>query len=850
MRSTLRHSALVAAAVAPLLAQACSSARTPTPAVRADVGVFRITLSPDSAKLTVAGPDGSALLEGVDASSDVGTPTSDNDDAPPMTGFAVREVATTYQMQFGSFKITEVPAADWRVARSAQWAGDGAPVTLLDGSGRSLANLAFAASSDPNHLVVDVTPADGPERRFSWGFRCGKDDHFLGFGEQTWGADARGETIPVWVQEEGIHKDMSTDDPRGAWQLVGRRHNSYMPIPEFLSSRGFMAVADTVRLSTFSMCGERDDIARMQLELPVRLHLFYGPTPVDAITRKSAVFGRPKVPPAFAFAPWNDAIFGSANVRRVAKKLRDNGVPSSVLWTEDWRGGDFVTDATGVGRYALKEEWEVDRTLYPDFESVAKDLHDAGFKWLVYFNSFVEKDSNAWPETAPAGLLIKDDKGQPYVFTDAKFKEASLVDFTNPAAAAWAVSKLKAALALGADGWMGDYSEWMPTDAVLAQGSGLEGHNTYPVEWQKTQRAALDGMADGIERLNFVRSGWFGSPALVDAFWPGDQQTDWAADDGIKTVVPSAIGAGIAGMSTSGSDIAGYQNYNSPLSSKELFFRWTELGALSPVMRTHHGTLAKANWSFESDDESLQHWARYARLHVSLAPYLRTLAQVAHDTGVAITRPLAVMHPGEPSLWPVADEYFLGPRLLVAPVVDEGAVARDVVLPKGRWYPWLGGAAVAAADPATHVKVAAAMSEIPLFARAGAIVPTYPEGVETLTTEASSAKNASSVNAGRIVYAFAGDAGAFAETDGASFSLAATGDVATASGDGSATWSGAALSVCNALPAAPCLQRTADGVRAWVSGGGTLEVARGGVSVATLEVKTASTPSYQLVVRY
>src|SRR6185312_11410545 len=257
----------------------------------------------------------------------------------------------------------------------------------------------------------------------------------------------------------------------------------------------------------------------------------------EAITRATAQFGRPRVPPAFAFAPWNDAIFGSANVRRVAAKLRQVGAPSSVIWTEDWRGGDWNGD-----RYTLKEEWDVDRTLYPDFEQVAKDLHGEGFKWLVYFNPFVETTSKAWPQVPASGLIRKTD-GTPYTFPDAKFNDASMVDLSDPGGIAWAVSKMKAAIALGADGWMGDYAEWLPTDAVMTGGIGIDLHAEYPVLWQKAQRQALDEsmQADGVERLSFVRSGWLGTAPLADVFWAGDQKTAFDVDDGMPTVMPIGI---------------------------------------------------------------------------------------------------------------------------------------------------------------------------------------------------------------------------------------------------------------------------------------------------------------------
>ena len=484
------------------------------------------------------------------------------------------------------------------------------------------------------------------------------------------------------MQEEGIGKDLTTDDPTVGWFLVGRRHSAYMPLPEFLAKRGYVAVADTVARSTFALCSERDDVARMELELPVTLNLFYGPDPHDALGRATAHFGRPRVPPAFAFAPWNDAIFGSASVRSVANALRAAGAPSSVIWTEDWRGGTWSGD-----NYTLKEEWDVDRTLYPDFEAVASDLHATGFKWLVYFNSFVEQDSAAWPETAPQGYLIQQSDGTPYTFQDAKFTNASMVDLTQPAAVAWAVGKMKAAIALGADGWMGDYGEWLPTDALLTGGTGLDEHNPYPKLWQVAQRQALDDSmaADGVERLSFVRSGWLGTAPLADVFWAGDQRTDFETDDGMPTVLPIGIGLGLVGVSTFGSDVAGYQSATNPTSTKELFFRWTELGAWSPVMRTHHGTQPKLEWSWQSDADSTAEWVRYAKLHMQLAPTMRSLAQAAHDTGVSIWRPLAVEFPSDAASWPVADEVMVGGRARGAGagggrhVADRVPAAGDVV---------------------------------------------------------------------------------------------------------------------------------------------------------------------------
>lgn len=825
---------------------ACNSSSSPSsaPPTSFGVGAFTVQVGTGTANLSVLGPGGAPLLQGIDTSTAVGKPQSMNDDAPPLTGFAIRDLATTIKMSYGSFAQTDDTTQPWQVVTRASVTGD--RVDLYTGDGARAASIAFSRGDEDVHLVASITPGDGAppidggttakRRRISWGFACDASDRFTGFGAQTWGMNARGETIPIWVQEEGIGKDLTTDDPTGLWYIVGRRHSAYMPLPEFLSRRGFFAVADNAWRSTFALCSESSTVARMELELPVTLNLFYGPSPHQAVSLATAHFGRPRVPPAFAFAPWNDAILGSANVRRIATKLRQVGAPSSVIWTEDWRGGTWSGDD-----YTLKEEWQVDRTLYPDFESVAADLHAGGFKWLVYFNSFVEQDSQAWPETAPNGYLIAQADGTPYTFTDAKFQPASMVDFTNPDAVKWAVGKMSAAIALGADGWMGDYGEWLPTDAVLKGGSGLDLHNPYPVMWQQAQRQALDTAiaADGVQRLSFVRSGWLGTASLADVFWAGDQRTDFEVDDGMPIVLPIGAGVSLAGVSTFGSDIAGYQSATNPTSTKELFFRWTELGAFSPVMRTHHGTEPLVEWSWESDDDSTAHWVRYAKLHMSLAPYMRGLAQAAHDTGIGIWRPLALEFPDDDASWPVSDEIMVGGGLLVAPVQTAGQTARNVYLPPGTWFSWSGGTSLP--GPA-NLMAQAPVTEIPVYALAGTIVPTYPDGVETLTVEPALAANASFAGDDRIVYVFAGASGQFTEAPdagGLSYTLA----VAPM---GPPTWNGAALAACDAALDAPCIASTAGMDTAYVTGNGTL-VADGATFVAS---GGWTTRKLTIVVRY
>ncbi len=778
---------------------ACSS----TAPVDLRVGGFGARLDPDSAALNLSGKNGRLLIEGMGPSDASGQGFASNEESPPMTGFAVRGVDTARTMKFGAFRIDDTPRTPWAVVKKAHVVGDN-KIDLQDDDDRTLASLQLSRGDDDAHLVVSITAADD-RTRFSWGFRCADEDRFLGFGWQSWGTQARGESIPTWMSEPGIKKDLTTDDPSGAWFLVGRRHGSHMPMPEFVSRRGYMAVVESNARNVFAMCSERQDVVRMQLELPTKVHIFDGPTPTEALVRKTAHFGRSRVPPPVAFAPWNDAIMGSAEVRRVAKLLRDRHIPSSVIWSEDWRGGG-PNPAVPDG-YKLKEEWDVDRELYPDFEAVATELHAAGFAWHVYFAPFLVRGSRVWDEALREGYVIHTQAGAPYIFSGPSLEDTSLLDLTNPKAVAWAVGKMQAAFRLGADGFMGDYGEWLPTDAKLANGDAADIHNQYPVLWQQTQRTAIDTMGDGQRRVSFVRSGWFGTPQLTDVFWGGDQATDFGLDDGLPTVIPIGLGVGLSGVSTYGHDIGGYQTTGVAPTTKELFFRWTELGAWSPVMRTHHTTAPKASWAFDRDEETLLHWTRYAKLHMALVPYLRGLAKEAAATGVPIWRHLAMGSPDETRLWGISDQVLVGPRIVVAPVVSQGATSRPVELPQGRFFPWDGGASVAG----PRITVGAALGDIPVFAGEGAIVPTFPANVET-TSDGEREK-------ARIVYVFLGKDGAFAEDGGPAYALQSS--AAQVDGAAQVRWNGAPLSAC---AGDPCIDAAPGAWTIRVRGSGELQI--------------------------
>jgi alpha-glucosidase (family GH31 glycosyl hydrolase) len=548
------------------------------------------------------------------------------------------------------------------------------------------------------------------------------------------------------------------------------------------------------------------------------------------------------MPPRLAFAPWNDGIFGQTNVEATAQEIRDKDIPSSVIWTEDFRGGDWDGDD-----YKLKENWLVDTTLYPDLDGMITQLHTMGFAWFAYYNTFVEDDADVYSQTV-GKFLLKDATGADIVFTNAKQAPSGMIDLTNADASAWTTLQLKNMLNRGCNGWMGDFGEWQMLDANLADASDAWAtHDLYPQLWQKAQRAALDAIdlastaAPSDERLSFVRSGWLGTAPLADVVWGGDQRTDFEPDDGMPTVIPMGIGMGIAGISTFTHDIGGYQSATNAPATKEVFWRWAALGAWSPVMRTHHGTEPKLQWHFDSDADTLAYYRLLAIQHLQLLPTWLALAAEATATGTPIWRSLAIEFPTDPQAWSVPDEILVGSSLLIAPVSTAGATSRQVYLPSGaQWLNWDPTLAPAPATSGGATIVApATISQIPVFLRAGSVVVENPDRVRTVLHEAPTGLvRVDDIGDERVVVVATGGAATFTETGGYSYALTSA-SVESIEASTTATWNGTALAACATPAIAPCATVTAGRLLATLTGDGTLG---GGASTLVVTRAGASAP--------
>jgi alpha-glucosidase len=588
------------------------------------------------------------------------------------------------------------------------------------------------APAAADQLRFELTVAAGPgspaPNRCALAGAAARGERFFGFGAQFSRLDMAGARLPVIVGEQGIGRGLQPltllaelrAGAGGAW------HSSYAAVPHFISSRMRSLCLETSAYAAFDM--RAPGALRVELHAPhMAGRIFAGATPADLLRAHTAYAGRVRPLPPWVHA---GAIVGlqggTARVRAVLARLDAAGVPLAAVWLQDWTG----ERRTSFGAQ-LWWSWQLDAARYPAWQALRRDLAARGVRLLTYVNPMLADTAgrpgrNLFAEAAARGFLVRDRRGGPRMVRITDFA-AAMVDLTNPAACTWYAGVLATALRdTGADGWMADFGEGLPLDAVLHRGDPAAERNRYPERWAALNRAVIDADGRGAERLFFVRSAYTRSPASATLFWLGDQLPTWDAHDGIKTAVMGMLSSGVSGLSLTHSDAGGYTGVGAPLwirRGRELLMRWLELGALSPVLRTHEGNRPREFAQVYDDDELLAHFARCARLYRAWGFYRRALVAEAAATGLPVARHLFLHHPDDREAQRVRFEcYLLGAELLAAPALDPGVTQVRAYLPAGRWVDVWGGRAYGDAGRGRWERLDAPLGRPALLYRAGSPV--------------------------------------------------------------------------------------------------------------------------------
>jgi sulfoquinovosidase len=601
-------------------------------------------------------------------------------------GPAARTFDETVEGPFAIWTFTRTDERAIPFARKSAELADGAVRIEYSASGGR--RLEVVVSSDgPERTRMAATLLEGDADSLELSFRCDEDGSFHGFGEQYNATDQRGETFDLFVGEQGIGRG-------GALRAVtGDAHTTYFPMPYFLDARGFGVLFETDRRVVVDLCASDERVATFDVggAAPFDVVVFHGPTPADVVEQLGDVVGRPAKPPSWAFGEWISIQGGQDEVLARVDELEEAAIPFTAVWTQDWTGLRLNLD----GGFGVQYRWAADETLYPDLEGLVAELHARGVRFLAYANPFVAQElDDFFPEMDAMSLLLKAPEGAAgcreitpngtCVFF-APNGQSAHPDLTDPAAYAFVKDALVAMVEdYGFDGWMADFGEWTPLDVIPADGTdGISVHNRYPVEWQRVNREAMEEARPDGDWVVFGRSGFTGVQGASQIHWVGDQEVDFSTTDGLPTVVPALLNLGLSGIPFTTHDIGGFSGRPR---GKEVFLRWTELGAFTAIFRTHEGNARDENWQWYSDDETKAHFRCFAELHELLRPEIEALAEVGAATSMPIVRHMMLVFPQDPETHPLSDQFMLGDTLLVAPVVEEGATTRELYLPDGTWY--------------------------------------------------------------------------------------------------------------------------------------------------------------------
>lgn len=575
---------------------------------------------------------------------------------------------------------------------------------------------------------VGFNNADLPPNRTSLILAHKSGQRFFGLGEQFTFLNLAGQAFDVVVGEQGHGRGLqpwSSLGNRVARGIAGTTTTTYAPQPYYVTDSNQAILLGNEQISRFDFTNDSTH------EIEVLANTIFGSilwanSPLEMVEKLTGLTGRPPGMPA-----WMDsgaivaATGGTDKVVSLQQKLADAKAKVSAFFVQDWCGQRLTAYATRVWW-----NWQLDEELYPGWQNMVGQFRTKGIRILGYINPFLTpprnnaKGRNLYAEALNGGYLVKDSKGKIDLIKQGGFS-AALVDLTNARAVIWLKEiMIQHLLGIGMSGWMADFGEALSFESAPGSGEKPEViHNRYPTLWAKLNREVLGNSTEDEGNAFFSRSAFTGTVSYPSAFWAGDQLTTWDRFDGIKTSVIALLSSGISGtMPFNHSDIGGYTTLTFPGHSpvkrdKELLLRWVELNAFTALMRTHEGNRPDLSFQIDSDQEALEHFAKFTRVFASIKFYRDQLSKDAVEKGYPIVRPLFFHYPKDEASWDIDQQFMLGDQLLIAPVLDKGVREIPVYLPPGSWiHLWTGAEYSGRGDKIT---VRAPIGEPPVF---------YPKG--------------------------------------------------------------------------------------------------------------------------
>ncbi|MFW0718466.1 glycoside hydrolase family 31 protein [Pedobacter sp. N23S346] len=536
------------------------------------------------------------------------------------------------------------------------------------------------------------------------------DEHFFGFGERMDFMDRRFKKVTL-----NVGRGKGLPHAIGAYNIL---EANYCPVPFFMSTKGYGIFFHNSFSTAWDMgATNKDQYSFKAADGELDYYFIYGPTFPSILNSYTSITGKSPMLPQFALGlhagTYSGGTWGHEEktsdqyVVELARKYRALGIPVDLLWLDStWR---LFGEIGGKG--ATSFEW---RETFKDPKGMFDSIYAMNYK-MVGLHLRPRFDN------AKKLNLLDQAQAKGYTYPE-NGKPGEFVNFFDEKATQWwwdngvmRVAKLGAKFLKtdegSAFGALANESEKVGPTGKQAERL----HNLFPVAYAKAPFLAFEKF-NGFRGLNQTREGYSGIQRYPYIF-AGDWPSEWQY---FAPVIKAGLNVGLSGVGSWAHCMGGFEHQADP----ELYIRWVQFGMFSPIALVfgmdHPGY--KEPWNYGED--ALRNFKKYDLLRYRLFPYLYTSMHQQYETGLPMMRALVLDHQDDENVYEIGDQYLFGDHLMVAPVTTKGAITRSVYLPEGLWFNYWTGEEY---EGKSYRHVVAPLDTIPLFVKAGAIIPMQPE---------------------------------------------------------------------------------------------------------------------------